>query len=252
MNKTIVWKEIKENIFAMKGTVWLFIVAILFSGMSYSFVSVKELSLLAQNEVIVTFGKVIIAVALLISISLSSVSFSNEKEQSTIESLLLTPISSLQLAIGKLMGTLSMWLMIYFVSVPYIVTLGHGTQIVPSMLAFIGIVGTMIILIYSCISISLSIFMGSSKNAMITSTVLFLITAIPAFLSTTIKKSGFGAVIDYLSPLSNVTNLMKGVIINRQSLVSLSNFILPLTIYVILSFVLLNFAVKKFNFEGGE
>ncbi|WP_410513622.1 ABC transporter permease subunit [Paenibacillus sp. BR2-3] len=252
MNKTIIWKEIKENIFAMKGTLWLFVVALLFSGLSYSFVSVKELSLLAQTEVMVTMGKMIIGVAVLISIILASVSFSNEKEQSTIESLLLTPISSFKLAIGKLMGTLFMWALIFIVSIPYIITLGHGTQVVPSMIGFFAIIGTMIVFIYSCLSMCLSILMGSSKNAMITSILLFLITAIPAFLSTTMKKSGFGKILDHVSPLSNFTSLMKGIIINRQDLFTLSNYILPLILYIILSYLLLRFALKKFNFEGGE
>lgn len=252
MNRTIILKEIKENIFAMKGTLWLFVVALLFSGMSYSFVTVKELSLLAQTEVVVTMGKMILGVSLLISIILSSVSFSNEKEQGTIESVLLTPINSVQLAIGKLMGTLFMWFLILLVSIPYIVTLGHGTQIVLSMIKFIAIAGTMMIFIYSCFSISLSILMGSSKNAMITSIVFFLITAIPSFLSTTIKKVGFGMILNKLSPLSNATNLMKGIIINRQDLLSLTNYILPLIIYMIISYIFLVFVVKKYNFEGGE
>ncbi|SHH92226.1 ABC transporter permease subunit [Clostridium grantii] len=252
MNWNIVKKEIKENFFAMKGVLWLFVVAVLFSGMTYSFITVKELSLLAQTEVMITMGKMILGVSLLISIILASVSFSNEKEQSTIESLMLTPISGIQLANGKLIGTMFMWLMIFLVSLPYMMTLSSGTGIGYLVILFILITGTAMIFIYSNISISLSIIMGSSKNAMITSILVFLITAIPSFLSTTMKKAGFGMILDGISPLSNTINLMKGVIINRQGLLSLSQYIIPIILYVILSYFLLVVAVKKFNFEGGE
>lgn len=252
MNWTIVKKEIKENFFAMKGMLWLFVVAILFSGMTYSFITVKELSLLAQTEVIMTMGKMILGVALLVSIILASVSFSNEKEQSTIESLMLTPISGIQLAKGKLMGILFMWLTIFLVSFPYIMTLSYGTSVGSVMSLFILIIGTSIVFMYSNIAISLSIIMGSSKNAMITAIVMFLITAIPSFLSTTMKKVGFGMIFESVSPLSNTINLMKGIIINKQDLISLSMFIIPIIIYVILSYFVLVIAVKRFNFEGGE
>jgi ABC-2 type transport system permease protein len=99
---------------------------------------------------------------------------------------------------------------------------------------------------------TLSIIMGSSKNAMITSIVMFLITAIPAFLSTTMKKVGFGMILEKISPLSNVTNLMKGIIINRQGLFSLGAFIIPLVIYIVLSYIVLKVAINRFSFEGGE
>jgi len=252
MNLTIVKKEIKENFLAMKGVLWLFAVAILFSGMTYSFITVKELSLLAQTEVIVTMGKMILGVGLLISIILASVSFSNEKEQGTIESLMLTPTSGIQLAVGKLVGVMFMWLTIFMVAVPYVITLSFGTNIGLTMILFIFFAGTTVVFIYSTIAISLSILMGSSKNAMITSIIFFLITAIPAFLSTTMKKVGFGMILERISPLSNTTNLMKEIIINRQDMLSVLQYIVPLLIYVAIGYVIMTAAVKEFNFEGGE
>jgi ABC-2 type transport system permease protein len=252
MNMTLIKKEIKENFFAMKGFLWLFVVALLFSGMTYSFITVKALSLLAQSEVIVTMSKMILGVSLLIILILSAVSFSNEKEQSTLESLMLTPITGFKLAFGKLMGVMFMWLMIFIVAVPYIMTLSYGTTTGTTVILFILLAGTVINFIYATIAMSLSIVMGSSKNAMITGIVLFLITAIPSFLSTTMKKVGFGLVLEKLSPLSNVTNIMKGVLINKQGLLSLSEFILPLILSVVLGFMILRWAIKKFSFEGGE
>lgn len=248
----ILKKEIKENFFAMKGLLWLFVVAILFSGMTYSFITVKELSLLAQSEVIVTISKMIMGVSLLITIILASVSFSNEKEQSTLESLMLTPVNNLKIAHGKLLGVLFMWLMISVVSIPYIMTLSYGTSLGLTVILFIFLAGILVNTIFALLAMTLSIIMGSSKNAMITSIVMFLITAIPAFLSTTMKKVGFGMILEKISPLSNVTNLMKGIIINRQGLFSLGAFIIPLVIYIVLSYIVLKVAINRFSFEGGE
>jgi ABC-2 type transport system permease protein len=252
MVSKIITKEIKENFFAMKGVWWMFVVAILFSGMTYSFVTVKELSLLAQTEVVVTMSKMILGVSLLVSIILASVSFSNEKEQSTLESLMLTPMTNMDLAAGKLVGVLFMWFMIALVSMPYLIVLTQGTTIVLSTILFTMIIGFVINLIFAMLAMSLSIMSGSSKNAMVTSIIIFLITAIPAFLSTTMKKVGFGMVLEKVSPLSNVIKLMKGILINHQSIISLSQYLVPLMLYVIIAFMLLKFTLSRFNFEGDE
>lgn len=249
---TIVKKEVKENLFAMKGMLWLFIVAILFSGMTYSFITVKELSLLAQTEVLVTMGKIIIGVSLLISIILASISLSNEKEQRTIESLMIAPIGNMTIILGKLIAVMIIWFMVFAVSMPYIMVLSSGTTLGIATLGFIFVIGTLVNLIFTLIATSLSVSLGSSKNSMIMSLVLFLITAIPAFLSTTMKKVGFGLIIDKLSPLSNVINLMKGTLINRQDMLSQLSLLIPLLVYVVAGYLLLVFVVEKFSFEGGE
>lgn len=236
----------------MKGNVWLIIVAIIFSIMSYSFVSVKELSLLAQTEVILTMGKLILALGLLITIILASVSFSNEKEESTLESLLLTPIPKMQLAIGKLAGVLLMGILVFIISLPYIITLSYGTGLVMRAVIFILLIGSIVAFSYASISIALSILLGSSKNAIITSIIIFILTGLPSLLSTSIKKAGFGAVIEKISPLSNIFNLMKAVIIEKQGFAGMLKFIIPILIFSVLSYLFLIYGTKKIAFKGGE
>ena len=252
MNLSIIKKEFRENFYAMKGHVWLIIIAIIFSIMSYSFVSVKELSLLAQTEVIVTMGKLIIGLGLLITIVLGAVTFSNEREECTLESLLLTPVPKMQLALGKLTGVLLMGISVFIIALPYIITLSYGTGLVLRAILFILIIGSIIAFSYASISISLSILLGSSKNSIITSIILFILTALPSLLSTSIKKAGFGAVIEKISPLSNTFNLMKAVIIEKQGFAGMLKFIIPILIFSVLSYMFLIYGTKKIAFKGGE
>lgn len=252
MNLPIIKKEIRENFYAMKSNIWLIIVTIVFSIMSYSFVSVKELSLLAQTEIIVTMGKLIVGLGLLVTIILASVSFSNEKEESTLESLLLTPIPKIQLAIGKLTGVLLIGILVFIISLPYIITLSYGTGLVMKTVIFILLIGSIVAFSYASISIALSILLGSSKNAIITSIIIFILTGLPSFLSTSIKKAGFGAVIEKISPLSNTFNLMKAVIIEKQGFAGMLKFIIPILIFSVLSYMFLVYGTKKIAFRGGE
>lgn len=252
MNRTIIKKELKENLYALKGNIWLAVVALIFSIMSYSFVSVKELSLLAQTEVIVTMGKLIIVLALLITMILAAVTFSNEREESTLESLLLTPVTKLQLAIGKLIAVLTIGILVFIISLPYIITLSYGTGLVLRAILFIIITGSIITFSYASISVALSIILGSSKNSIITSIVFFILTALPSLLSTSIKKAGFGYVIDKISPISNTFNLMKAVIIQKQGFGGMIKFIIPIIIFSALAYGFLVYGIKRIAFKGGE
>jgi ABC-2 type transport system permease protein len=252
LNLSIVKKELKENFYAMKGNIWLIIIALLFSIMSYSFVSVKELSLLAQTEVITTMGKIIIAIGLLITIVLASETFSNEKEESTLESLLLTPIPKMQLAHGKLIGSLLMGILVFIISLPYLVMLSCGTGLIIRVVPFILIIGTIVAFSYANISITLSILLGSSKNSIITSIIIFILTGLPSLLSTSIKKAGFGAVMEKISPLANTFNLMKVIIIEKQGLAGMMKYIIPIIIFSVFSYLFLVYGTNRIAFKGGE
>lgn len=63
MLKQIVIKEVRENVLSLKGILWMLLAAVLFSGLSYSLVTVKELSFMAQVEMINSFMKIIVQVS---------------------------------------------------------------------------------------------------------------------------------------------------------------------------------------------
>ncbi|KOF57203.1 hypothetical protein AGR56_12080 [Clostridium sp. DMHC 10] len=71
-------------------------------------------------------------------------------------------------------------------------------------------------------------------------------------MSTSIKKAGFGAVIEKISPLSNTFNLMKAVIIEKQGFAGMLKFIIPILIFSVLSYMFLVYGTKKIAFKGGE
>lgn len=252
MLKQLTTKEIKENIFSMKAILWLLGVSVIFSGMSISFISVKELGLMAQSEILVTMTKIIIAVALLIAIILSSVSLSNEREQATLESLLLSPVKHKDIIFSKTLAILVIWGFIYLVAVPYIIVLGYGTTLIPTTLLLVFTLGTVIVLIFSMISISLSIVIRSSKNSMILSILMFIILATPLFLSTTMKKSGFGKVLDGVSPISNILNMTKEVLIRHIGFIDMLTYLIPLVVVLAVVFGALVYSTKKLSFEGVE
>ena len=136
MIKYIWLKEIKGELYTWKSTVWLIIASLLFSFTSYLLLTDKELSLLDQTELLWLLSKIIIGVGLLIvTIDVSSV-LTSEFEKDTAESLFLAPVTLNEVIWGKLLASITLWLLIFIVSVPYILVTSAGSNLA---IAFLGI-----------------------------------------------------------------------------------------------------------------
>lgn len=249
---SLIKKEVREHVLSRKG-VWIFFaISILFSGLSYSFISVKELSLLAQVEVNMTFMKALIGISILVSIILGSTMVSGEREQGTLESLLLTPLSNVKIILSKVVGILVFWLMISIIAIPYFYALTFGTNMLFPILAYLYLVGLPLVISFSLLSLAFSAWISSSKNATLLSIVLFLVTAIPMFLSTTMKKAGFAHLVDTLSPVSASMLTLKDWLVNKLSTFSIFMDSLPVLCFLGISIITLIYASKKIDLLGGE
>lgn len=252
MNFTLIRKEIRENIFGVQGLLWLFVAALVLSGLSLGFMSIKELSLMAQNEILVTMEKIILGIALLITIILGAVSISAEREQATLESLLLSPTTPRSMAASKFAAIFFLWILVFLVSTPYLYAMGYGTGVFLEtvVVAFLATGAT--VAAFAWIAIGFSILLRSSRNALIVSLLSLFVFAIPMFLSTVTKQSGFARIIDIASPLSNAMYLYKAMIITRSGFEILWQYLLPLGIFVGAAYGFFRFAVHKMSFEGGD
>jgi ABC-2 type transport system permease protein len=119
----LVKKETKEHIFSKKGLGFLFVVSLLLTVLSFSFISVKELSLLDQPTVITTTFKLLLGVNILVSMVIGSTMVSGEKERGTLESLLPTPLTKKKIIVGKLLAILVFWFILTLVALPYLFVL---------------------------------------------------------------------------------------------------------------------------------
>ena len=252
MIAALIGKEIKENVFSKKSLWIYFAVTLLFSGLALSFVSVKELSLLAQVEVNMTFMKVVLGISILVTIIIGSNMYAGERERETLESLLLSPLSKAQITFGKLVGLLLFWFIISLLSLPYFFALSMGTDIFVKALVFLYLICFPLVIGFAALSLGFSAILSSTKSSTLLSFVLFLVTAIPMFLSTTMKKSGFAHIVDTVSPLSRSMLTLKDYFVNRLGFTVLMVDLLPVLVFLILSIALLLFANNKISLKGGE
>jgi ABC-2 type transport system permease protein len=91
-----------------------------------------------------------------------------------------------------------------------------------------------------------------AKMPLMVAVAVFLIFALPAFLGTTVKKVGFGKIINSISPLSGAKNIMNDMFINKLSMSHILIDALPIFVFAILALISLRFATGKLTLLGGE
>jgi ABC-2 type transport system permease protein len=252
MMRALFYKEIKEHVLSRKGLWIYFALSILLSALAFSFVTFKELSLLAQVEVNITFIKILLGVGILVSIIIGSTMISNEKEQGTLESLLLTPLSNATIIFVKAAAICVFWLGVFVISLPYFYALTYRTHLLSTVLPFLFIVGTLLVLGFSLLSLAFSTWFSSTKNATLLSIVIFLITLLPMFLSTKMKKAGFAHLIDRASPISSTLLAAKDLLINKFGMSIIFLDVLPVFIFFIIAIFVLLLASRNIKLLGGE
>ncbi len=247
-----IWlKELREHLYTWKGTLWLISASLLFSLTSYLLRSDKELSLWDQTEMMCLLAKIIIGAGLLIATIDASSIIKIEFEKETAKSLFLSPIRMKDFVLGKMLGSLTLWLLIVIVAVPYILVTSIGTHLVFAFIFYVFLLGTLGIIGFILFIFAISLLFRSSKNTLTTSLIILLALAIPALFPTTLKNNSFAGIVSKINPVDNIFSALDNVLVDyKTALHNNWQFIIPLLLFCLIAFAFLVYAAKIFRRAG--
>src|SRR5262249_40404088 len=150
--------------------------SVLLSVIAYLVATNHALNFLEQRESVNLTLQVAIAVGALLCLLAAADAVSGERERGSLESLLLTPVSRLQLTAGKLIAALSLWVGAFAITVPYVWFLGRGVGLVGDTLAVGLVVGSLLAVFLASFGIIVSLFTGSNRVSLTVS--LFVLLAL--------------------------------------------------------------------------
>jgi ABC-2 type transport system permease protein len=174
----------------------------LLSVLSYLVATNTALNFLEQRESVNLTLQVAIAVGALLALLAGADAISGERERGSLESLLLTPVSRLQLTGGKLLAALSLWLAAFVVTIPYVWFLGRGVAIVGVALAVGVLVGTLLAIFLVSLSVLVSIFAGSNRVSLSVSLFVLLALFAPTQFPTSAQQGWAGDLLLRANPLT--------------------------------------------------
>jgi ABC-2 type transport system permease protein len=189
----------------------------LVSVISYLVATNRALNYLEQRESVNLTLQVAIAVGALLALLAAADTISGERERGTLETLLVTPVSRLSIAGGKLVGALSLWLAAYAIAVPYVWLLGRGLGVVGNALAVGFVVGTLLAVFLASLGMLVSVFAGSNRVSLSLSLFLLLALLVPTQLPSSAQKGWAGDLLIRLNPMTAGEHYVGKIVVDAHS-----------------------------------
>lgn len=210
-------QELRDLWLGGRGLVLSFAFSLLMSVIAYLVATNKALNLLEQNEAVNLSLQVAVATGALLSLLTAADAVSGERERGTLESLLVTPVARREIAVGKLLAALSLWLAAFAISVPYVWFLGRGINIVSDALATGLVVGTILAVFLCSLGIVTSLLASSNRVSLSLSLFALLALFAPTQLPSSASTGWAAELLLRVNPLTAGEHYVGKIVLSKHS-----------------------------------
>jgi ABC-2 type transport system permease protein len=195
-------QELRDLWLGGRGLLLSVAFSVLLSVIAYLTATNRALNFLEQRESVSLTLQVAIAVGSLLALLAAADAISGERERSTLESLLVTPVSRLGLTAGKLLAALSLWFAAFVITIPYVWFLGRGVDLVGDALVTGVVVGTLLAVFLASLGMLISVFARSNRLSLSLSLFLLLAVFAPTQLPSSAQKGWAGDLLLRVNPIT--------------------------------------------------
>jgi ABC-2 type transport system permease protein len=176
--------------------------SLLLSLIAYLAATTTDLNFLERRESVSLTLQVAIGVGSLLALLVAADAISGERERGTLESLLLTPTSRLQLAGGKMIAALSLWFAAFAITIPYVWFLGRGIRVTGDALLSGLVVGSLLAIFLTSLGLIISALARSNRGSLSLGLFLLLAVFAPTQLPTGAEKGWVGELLLRVNPVT--------------------------------------------------
>jgi ABC-2 type transport system permease protein len=175
----------------------------LLSVTTYLVASNQELNFLEQREAVNLTLRVAVVAGVLQVVLRAADAFSGERERGSLEALLLTPAPRRALVIGKGVAAVSLWVVAFLFSVPYVWWLGRDVGTFGVALVSGFIVGTLLALFLAGVGLLISIYSTSSGLSLSVGILVLLALYAPNQMPTNALRGWVGEMLLRIDPFTS-------------------------------------------------
>ena len=161
--------------------------------------------------------QVAVAVGALLTLIAAADAISGERERGTLEGLLLTPSPRSSLIVGKLLASLSLWLVAALITLPYIWLLARGSGVLGEAIVAGFAVGTLLAMFLASLGMLISILAKTNRFSLSVSLLILLALFAPTQLPTGAKSGWFGEMLQSVNPITSGEHFVGQIVINGHS-----------------------------------
>jgi ABC-2 type transport system permease protein len=215
--RVVTARELRDLWLGGRGLLLTIAFSLLLSVVAYLVATNRGLNFLEHRETVNLLLQVAIAVGALLALLAAADTISGERERGTLESLLLTPVSRLEMTVGKLLGALSLWAVAFLVAIPYIWFLARGVGLTRDALLTGAVVGTLLALFLASFGVLVSVFAGSNRVSLSVSLLLLLALFVPTQLPSNAQQGWAGDLLLRANPMTAGEHYVGKVVTNGHA-----------------------------------
>ena len=244
--------ELRQLWLSWKGPLFLLVFSLFLSVYIFLLAHDPENNVLSQSKMINLILESIILAGSLMALLLGANAFSGERDRQTLESLLLTPAPRGQIATGKLLAVLSLWLGLIPVAIPYMLLMTDGTSVVTEALLVLVILGTCVAWFSAGIGILCSGLAPTNITSFAMSLAVMALLTVPTQLPGNVQDFPAVKWFIVINPVTAAAKYRIAVILDGESWTdSLSLWIAPLISVLLIIGVVPFFLNKYLSLQGG-
>ncbi|HED14506.1 MAG TPA: ABC transporter [Gammaproteobacteria bacterium] len=245
----IALKERRALLQNQRGLVWLLAFSSILSAFALLLISSKELSLLDNAQVVYMMAGTVTAAGALIAVIMGADAFAGECERGTLVALLIAPVSTSQLLMGKALGLAGAWGLMYLLALPYLWSVGIGGQNLLQAVSYLALFGTPVVLGFGYLAMALSARSGSVLSSMLSSLIVLLLSASPLLIGPGLRSSTIGKTLDAINPFSGALNTFDSVIIDSASFSAQIPRLVLVLVWLVSTFLVARNVARHPNFR---
>ena len=181
--KLVLKRELTDLWIGGKAFNLLLVYSALLGLISYTYSFIPDLSLVPAQEAVYEMLKNATAFSIFIGLIIGADSLSGERDRSTLESLLLTPVNRRHIILAKLMAGISPWPAAYLIALPFLYVLAQGNEVLGPAMFWGALTGTMLVLGYTGLGMLVSFWSSSNKISYFVSLGIYALLLVPVELT---------------------------------------------------------------------
>lgn len=246
-------RELVELWIGGKAFNLILIYSIVLGVMVYVFSFNSELSLIPAKEAVYEMLKNAMAISLFIALVIGADTLSGERERTTLESLLLTPASRIQIVFGKFMAGTSPWLASFIIAIPYMYVLAQGDEVLVPAIIWGAITGSILVPAYTGLGMLVSFWSNSNKTSYFVSLGIYILFLVPAQLPGRAQTGAAGQFLQWVNPVAAVNHFLSKHLVNYRTVAEFWTWLVsPAVFFLVVVGLLFLFAAPGLRLEGGK
>ena len=219
---------------------------------SFLLVSNNQLDLTPPKEMVWTILQTSIYIGVFMGVIIGADTLSGARERAGLETLLLTPASRTQIVFGKFVAGMTPWPAALAVTVPCLLVLAQGDPILGHALAWVGIVGTLLVIGFTGLGMLVSFWSNSNRTSLFVSLTLYLLFLLPALLPGRAQKGLVGKFFQRSNPLAAADEFLEKILVNNRAVHDFTSWLKgPVVFPIIVIALLFLYAAPRLRLQAG-